>query len=81
MGDYNFTKYNGEKIVAYIDDINEWVEGTLIRFDIHTYYFEEKGEPIYMTAMVKPDSDKFDLDDLQHWFSEIPVENIRLASY
>jgi hypothetical protein len=75
----NLRQLIGEEVIAIIDYDNEVsVKGVVIDFNIDSWYFQTKNEPIYITVNIKPNEDlskDFDFED----FLYIPLMNITKA--
>ena len=75
----NLRELIGEEVIAIIDYDNEVsVKGVVIDFNIDSWYFQTKNEPIYITVNIKPNEDlskDFDFED----FLYIPLMNITKA--
>ena len=69
-----------QKVLATIEseDKDYQIEGTILSVDVNDYYFQDKGEPIYITVSIEPTSKlpkEIDTEELH----EIPLSNIRKA--
>jgi hypothetical protein len=75
----NLRELIGEEVIAIIDYDNEVsVKGVVIDFNIDSWYFQTKNEPIYITVNIKPNEDlskDFNFED----FLYIPLMNITKA--
>jgi hypothetical protein len=76
----NLRELIGQEVKAIIDYDNQVsVKGIVIDFNIESWYFETKNEPIYITVNIKPTEDLpkdfWDFED----FLDIPLINITKA--
>ena len=72
----NLKELIGEEVFAEIEDLSLKCE--VIDVTIEDYYFQEKGEAIFISVNVKPIDDLPEGVDIEE-MTNIPLDNIRKA--
>ena len=63
----------------FFDEDRRDFTGIIVDYNIDTFYFEEKDEPIFITVNINPLDDILEDEVLHEDFVDIPLNCIRLA--